>query len=171
MFAELQRKLVFEHLATYSKQAFECGSLQDLIAPTKAHLRAVAALVLNDFAIEIRPKTPPQELIELEESKDDRPHFDLVEKISAKGQAYIDAKKIVQMSLEEEIETLLAQKKVQEQSLASFGRHKPKFEEMIMEVVHGICEQVKLLKDAVSRNDETSKSIADKITTIFVEAQ
>jgi hypothetical protein len=83
-----------------------------LIAPTKAHLRAVAALVLNDFAIEIRPKTPPQELIELEESKDDRPHFDLVEKISAKGQAYIDAKKIVQMSLEEEIETLLAQKKV-----------------------------------------------------------
>ena len=83
-----------------------------MIAPTKAHLRAVAALVLNDFAIELRPKAPPQELIELEESKDDRPHFDLVGHISAKGQAYIDAKKIVQMSLEEEIETLLAQKKV-----------------------------------------------------------
>ena len=82
-----------------------------MIAPTKAHLRAVAALVLNDFAIEFRPKAPPQELIELEESKDDRPHFDLVGQISAKGQAYIDAKKIVQMSLEEEIETLLTQKK------------------------------------------------------------
>ena len=40
-----------------------------------------------------------------------------------------------------------------------------------MEVVHGISEQVKLLKDSVSRNDETSKSIADKITAIFVEAQ
>ena len=40
-----------------------------------------------------------------------------------------------------------------------------------MEVVHRFSGQVKLLKDAVSRNDETSKSIADKITTIFVEAQ
>ena len=47
----------------------------------------------------------------MEESKDDRPHFDLVGHISAKGQAYIDAKKIVQMSLEEEIETLSTQKK------------------------------------------------------------
>ncbi len=83
-----------------------------MIAPTKAHLRAVAALVLTDFAIEFRPKAPPQELIELEESKDDRPHFDLVGQISAKGQAYINAKKIVQLSLEEEIETLIAQKKV-----------------------------------------------------------
>jgi len=107
----------------------------------------------------------------LEESKDDRPHFDLVGDISAKGQAYIDAKKIVQMSLEEEIETLLTQIKVYEQSLASLGRNKSEFEAMIMEVVHKFSDKVKLLKEAVSRNDETLKSIANKITTIFVEAQ
>ena len=127
-------------------------------------------MVLDDFLIEFKPKVPPQELIEQEESKDDRPHFDLVGHVAAKGQAYIDAKKIVQSSLEEEMETLLAQKKVQEQSLASLGRNKSKFEAMIMEVVHGFSDQVQLLKDAVSRNDETSKSIAEKITTIFTEA-
>ena len=96
--------------------------------------------MLDDFLIEFKPKVPPQELIEQEESKDDRPHFDLVGHVAAKGQAYIDAKKIVQSSLEEEIETLMAQKKFQEQSLTSFGRHKPKFEAMIMEVVHGITD-------------------------------
>jgi len=51
------------------------------------------------------------------------------------------------------------------------GRNKSKFEAKIMEVVHDFSEQVKLLKLAVRRNDETSKSIADKITIIFVEAQ
>ncbi len=75
------------------------------------------------------------------------------------------------MSLEKEIETLFAQIKIQEQSLASLGSNKSKFEAMIMEVVHGFSEQVKLLREAVSRNDETSKSIADKISTIFAEAQ
>jgi len=68
------------------------------------------------------------------------------------------------MSREEEIETLLNQIKVYEQSLVSLGRNKSKFEANIMVVVHDFSEQVKLLKEAVSRNDETSKSIADKIT-------
>ncbi len=61
----------------------------------------------------------------------------MVGHISAKGQAYVDAKRVVEMSLEEEIETLLAQKTIQEQILVGLGKNKSKFEAMIMEVVHG----------------------------------
>jgi hypothetical protein len=56
--------------------------------------------------------------------------------ISAKGQAYVDAKRVVEMSLEEEIETLLAQKTIQQQILVNLGKNKSKFEAKIMEVVH-----------------------------------
>ncbi len=40
-----------------------------------------------------------------------------------------------------------------------------------MEVVHDFTSQVQQLKAAVSRNDSQAKSIAEKISTIFVEAQ
>ncbi len=56
--------------------------------------------------------------------------------VTAKGQAYVDAKRVVEMSLEEEIETLLAQKTIQEQILVNLGKNKSKFEAKIMEVVH-----------------------------------
>ena len=56
--------------------------------------------------------------------------------ISAKGQAYVDAKRVVEISLEEEIETLLTQKTNQEQILVNLGKNKSKFEANIMVVVH-----------------------------------
>ncbi len=56
--------------------------------------------------------------------------------ITAKGQAYVDAKRVVEMSLEEEIETLLAQKTNTEQILVNLGKNKSKFEANIMVVVH-----------------------------------
>ncbi len=108
-----------------------------MVAPTKSHLRAVSNLVLEDFLLEFKNKAPPQELIEQEESKDGQPAFNLVGHVTAKGQAYVDAKRVVEISLEEEIETLLAQKTNQEQILVNLGKNKSKFEAMIMEVVHG----------------------------------
>ncbi len=79
-----------------------------MVAPTKSHLRAVSNLVLEDFLLEFKNKAPPQELIEQEESKDGQPVFNLVGHISAKGQAYVDAKRVVEISLEEDIEKLEA---------------------------------------------------------------
>ncbi len=40
-----------------------------------------------------------------------------------------------------------------------------------MVVVHDFTKKVQQLRAAVSRNDSQAKSIAEKISTIFVEAQ
>jgi hypothetical protein len=75
-------------------------------------------------------------MVEQEESKD-QPSFDLVGHTSAQAQVYVNASKLVRLSLEEEIDTLLAQKQVQLQQLAKLGKSKSKFETMILDLVTG----------------------------------
>ena len=64
---------MFENLHDYSKKVFESATLEDLKAPTKLHIRSLAALVIGDTHVDFNEKiqAPPQEIIEHlnEESK------------------------------------------------------------------------------------------------------
>ena len=107
-FDKIKQQIVFEYLATYSKQVLESDSLASLAAPTKLCFKSIAGLVFPDKLIDMKPKLqgPPQEVVDQEESKEP-PKIDIVRKLSEHAQAYVDAANLVKQSLEEEIDTLL----------------------------------------------------------------
>lgn len=79
--------------------------------------------------VSFKPKdlSPPQEEISQEEHKGEY-EFDLVAHISKECRAFMSALKIVDVSLEADIQVLLQQKTEMEKVLANFGKLKGNYE-------------------------------------------
>jgi hypothetical protein len=57
-------------LINYSKQVFDCTSLDDLEAPSKAFISKIASLTLKDLQVSFKSKElPPQQENSQEEHK------------------------------------------------------------------------------------------------------
>lgn len=73
----------------------------------------------------------------------------------------MQAAKLVAMSLEEEIDSLVQQKEIQFQALSKLGKNKTKFETQIMALVADFSTQIEVLRNNITRNEKNAAKIAE----------
>ena len=94
----------------YGKHIFLSKTLADLARPSKSMIRKVVELVLPEELVEFRPRVmpPPQENneIDLLEERKGNEGFDLISHVSKECKIFVQAMKMVGLSLEADIQHL-----------------------------------------------------------------
>ncbi len=83
----------------------------------------------------------------------------------------MSAMKIVDVSLEADIQVLLQQKTEMEKVLANFGKLKVNYESGFSQMTLSLDKDVKVLTDKIASNKVASEEISSKVCSIFKDAR
>lgn len=113
---------------------------------------------------------PPQQENSQEEHKGEQ-EFDFVAHISKECRVFMSEMKIVDVSLEADIQVLLQQKTEMEKVFANFGKLKVDYEAGFKQVSLNLDKGIQVLKDKIASNKASSEEISSKVCSIIKDAK